>query len=142
MTVADNSRAVEIAAPPEKVWATWSDTSTWSQWNPDIESVNLSGAFAEGTTGTMTTKSGGKHNIQLVGVQPNGEFTLVSDLPMPATKVAFRCLIEPAASGSRASQAVTARGLLAPIMGGMIVGRIVPSFDALLQGLKRHVEAS
>jgi hypothetical protein len=140
--LADNSRAVETSATPDKVWATWSDTSTWPEWNPDIENVTLSGLFAEGTTGTMTTKSGGKHNIQLVGVQPGREFTLVSDLPMPATKVSFRCLIEPTVAGSRLSQAVTAKGLLAPIMGGMITSRIVPSFDALLQGLKRHVEAA
>ena len=139
--MADNSRAVETSATPENVWAAWSDTSTWPEWNPDIEKVNLSGAFAEGTTGTMDTKSGGHHNIQLVGVQPGREFTLISDLPMPATKVAFRCLIEPAGSGSRISQAVTVKGLLAPIMGGMITGRIVPSFDPLLQGLKGHVEA-
>jgi hypothetical protein len=69
-------------------------------WNPDIEEVSLAGPFADGTTGTMLTKSGGKHNIQLLGVQPNREFTLISDLPMPATKAQFTCAVEP--SGSQA----------------------------------------
>jgi hypothetical protein len=140
--MADNARSETTSAAPEKVWATWSDTSTWPSWNPDVENVTLAGPFATGTTGTMTTKSGGKHNIQLTDVQPNREFTLLSDLPMPATKVSFRCAVEPAAGGSVVSQAVTVKGLLAPVMGGMITGRIVPSFEALLQGLKRHVEAT
>jgi hypothetical protein len=138
--MADNSRALETAASPEAVWKTWSDTSTWSAWNPDIEEVNLSGAFASGTTGTMRTKSGGKHNIVLSEVQPNRGFTLTSDLPMPATKARFRCAIEPTPGGSRVSQAVNITGLMG-FMGGAITGRIVPSFEALLQGLKQHVEA-
>jgi uncharacterized protein YndB with AHSA1/START domain len=140
--MADNSRALETSATPERVWATWSDTSTWPSWNPDIETVSLDGPLADGAAGTMTTKSGGKHNIQIVDVRAGREFSLISDLPMPATKVRFRCLIEPADGGSRVSQAVSVTGLLAPLMGGMITGRIVPSFEPLLQGLKNHVEAT
>jgi hypothetical protein len=137
--MAENSRSLETAASPDAVWKTWSDTSTWPSWNPDIEAVTLDGGFASGTTGTMRTKSGGKHNIVLSEVQPSRGFTLTSDLPMPATKARFRCEVEPIEGGSRISQAVTITGLLS-FMGGAITGRIVPSFDALLEGLKRHVE--
>lgn len=140
--MADNSRALETSATPERVWATWSDTSTWPSWNPDVETVDLDGPLAEGATGTMTTKSGGTHKIQIVDVTAGREFTLISDLPMPATRVRFRCLVEPAGGGSRVSQAVAVTGLLAPVMGGMIRGRIVPSFEPLLKGLKDHVEGT
>lgn len=133
------SRAVETTASPEQVWLVWSDTSTWPAWNPDINWVKLEGPFADGTSGTMETKSGGKHNISLSGVQANREFTLTSDLPMPATKLHFRCAIEPTAAGSRISQGVTVKGLFG-FMGGQIGARITPSFEPLLNGLKATVE--
>ncbi len=138
--MADNSRSLETSAAPDKVWATWSDTSTWPAWNPDILAVTLDRGIADGSSGTMTTKSGGTHKIQISEVAANRGFTLLSDLPMPATRVQFRCAIEPVGNGSRVSQAVIVKGLLAPVMGGMITGRIVPSFEPLLQGLKSHVE--
>jgi hypothetical protein len=138
----DNSRSVETSASPEKAWATWSDTSTWPTWNPDVQDVTLDRGIADGSRGTMTTKAGGTHNIVISEVQPNRGFTLTSDLPMPAVKAQFRCAIEPTGSGSRISQAVTVKGALAPLMGGMITGRIVPTFDALLQGLKSHLESA
>jgi hypothetical protein len=140
--MADNSRSVDTTASPEKAWATWSDTSTWPTWNPDVEDVTLDRGIAEGSTGTMTTKAGGTHHIAISDVQPHRGFTLTSDLPMPAVKAQFRCAIEPTVSGSRISQAVTIKGALAPLMGGMITGRIVPTFDALLQGLRAHVESA
>jgi len=138
--MADNSRALESTASPEAVWKVWSDTSTWPQWNPDIEDVSLAAAFESGTTGTMRTRSGGRHNIVLSEVQPNRGFTLTSDLPMPATKARFRCEISPTAGGSRISQAVNITGLMS-FMGGAITGRIVPSFEPLLEGLKKRVES-
>ncbi|HEV1997620.1 MAG TPA: SRPBCC family protein [Candidatus Dormibacteraeota bacterium] len=138
--MADATRSVETSASPQSVWRTWSDTSTWPSWNPDITYVKLEGDFASGTTGTMETKSGGKHNISLADVHQEREFTLISDVPMPATKVVFRCAIEPTAGGSRISQGVTVKGLFS-FMAGAITGRIAPSFEPLLQGLKRHVEA-
>ncbi|MGI8610547.1 MAG: SRPBCC family protein [Candidatus Dormibacteria bacterium] len=93
------SRATETTASPATVWKTWSDTSTWPTWNPDIKWVKLDGGFASGTTGTMETNSGGKHNIVLSNVHQEREFTLTSDVPMPATKVVFRCAIESTAGG-------------------------------------------
>jgi hypothetical protein len=137
--MADASRSLETTASPQSVWKTWSDTSTWPTWNPDIKYVHLDGPFASGTTGKMETNSGGKHNISLSDVQADRGFTLTSDMPMPATKVVFRCAIEATGAGSRVSQGVRVQGLFS-FMGGQITGRIAPSFEPLLEGLKRHVE--
>gem|GEM_PF-1115905 len=137
--MAEASRWVETSASPETVWKIWSDPSTWPTWNADIKYVNLDGAFVDGTTGTMETNSGGKHRISLSGVVVNRGFTLTSDLPMPTTKLDFRCAIEAAGAGSRISQGVRVRGLFS-FMQGPISSRITPSFEPLLNGLKTHVE--
>jgi uncharacterized protein YndB with AHSA1/START domain len=137
----ENGHSVETSASPETVWRTWSDVSTWPTWNPDIQAVFLPGGIAEGSKGTMTTNQGGTHNISISEVQPNRGFTLHSDLPMPATTLHFRCSIEPVGSGSRIGQSVTVTGLFS-FMKGPITGRIVPTFEPLLDGLKRHVESA
>ena len=139
--MSEASSSVETSASPETVWRIWSDPSTWPSWNPDIRHVILDGAFASGTIGTMETNSGGKHEIALKDVVANRGFTLTSDMPMPATKLDFRCAIEPVGSGSRISQGVTVKGLFS-FMGGQIRARITPSFGPLLNGLKAHVEGS
>lgn len=138
--MADNQRSRETSAPPDRVWQIWSDTSTWPDWNPDMKSVDLDGPFASGTTGRMETKSGGHHQIALQDVEAGRAFTLVSD-GIPITKLHFRCAVIPSGDGSRVSQAVTLHGGLA-FMAGMMAGRIVPGFDAILNGLAVRAEAA
>lgn len=45
---------VACTAPASAVWALWSDTATWPDWDPSVVAVSLEGPFAVGTTGTMT----------------------------------------------------------------------------------------
>jgi uncharacterized protein YndB with AHSA1/START domain len=137
--MAENSRSRETSATPETVWRIWSDTDTWPDWNPDMKSVVLQGPFASGTAGEMETRSGGHHHVTLQDVDEGRGFTLVSD-GVPLTKLHFRCEIAPTAGGSRISQAVTLHGGMA-FMGGMVTSRIVPSFDAILDGLAAAAEA-
>lgn len=137
--MSDRKRSVSTTASPERVWKVWSDTSTWPAWNPDMESVNLDGAFASGTTGTMRTRSGGTHQIVLEDVQPGRGFTVNSD-GMPMTRLRFRCEIAPAGQGSEISQGVSLHGGLAWLFTPMASGQIVKSFPPLLEGLARHAE--
>ncbi|HEY0493833.1 MAG TPA: SRPBCC family protein, partial [Candidatus Dormibacteraeota bacterium] len=68
-------RSVETKASPQAVWTIWSDTSTWPEWNPDVQSMVLNGPFASKTTGTMTNKQGA-HAIQLEDVVAGRSFRL------------------------------------------------------------------
>jgi uncharacterized protein YndB with AHSA1/START domain len=139
MSAAEHS--VETKASPQVVWSIWSDTSTWPQWNPDMQSVTLNGAFRTGAIGQMTTKSGGQHDIVIETVEPGRSFDLVST-GLPMTKLVFHCEVTPSGSGSRISQSVSLRGPLAPIFTGMMARRIGDSFPALLRGLASQAEAS
>jgi polyketide cyclase/dehydrase/lipid transport protein len=46
--------SVETTAAPEAIWREWSDVNRWHEWNPDIERIELDGAFAAGSRITMT----------------------------------------------------------------------------------------
>ena len=137
--MAANKRSLDTTASPERVWSIWSDTSNWPDWNHDMESVSLAGAFASGTTGTMRTRSGGQHSVILEDVVPGRAFTVNSD-GMPATRLRFRCEVEAAGSGSRISQSVTLSGPLAWLFTPMAGGRIADTFPALLRGLATAAE--
>jgi Polyketide cyclase / dehydrase and lipid transport len=46
--------SIETSASPESIWRLWSDVATWSEWNADIERIEISGPFAAGSTIAMT----------------------------------------------------------------------------------------
>lgn len=130
----------QTRAAPEQVWRLWSDVSTWPAWNPDVLSIAIDGPFASGTTGTMTTKAGGKHAIELESVEAGRAFELVT-AAMPGTRFAFRCEVTPAGGGGAViSQALTMRGPLGGLFGPMMGRRIAEGFGPILDGLKAAAE--
>jgi uncharacterized protein YndB with AHSA1/START domain len=139
--MADNQRSVETSASPAAVWKIWSDTSTWAQWNPDVQSMTLNGPFAAGTSGTMKTKQGTRQ-VQLTEVVPGRSFRLETTV-IPLTRFAFECQVVAGPAGKTTiSQAIRVGGPLGGVVGGMMGPQIANTFPALLQGLARKAEAS
>src|SRR5207244_10007625 len=96
--MAEQQRSVETKASPEAVWRIWSDTSTWPQWNLDVQAMALNGPFAAGTTGTMKTKQGTRQ-IQLTDVVPGKSFRLETTV-IPLTRFAFECQVAAGPAGN------------------------------------------
>ena len=139
--MANNERSVETSASPQAAWKIWSDTSTWPEWNPDVQSMTLNGPFAAGTTGTMKTKQGTRA-IQLTEVVPGKSFRLETTV-IPLTRFAFVCQVAPGSAGKTTlSQAIVVGGPLGGLLGGMMGKQIADTFPALLRGLARKAEAS
>jgi hypothetical protein len=139
--MANNERSVETKASPQTAWTIWSDTSTWPEWNPDVKSMTLNGAFAAGTTGTMKTKQGTRA-IQLTEVVPGQSFRLETTV-IPLTRFAFVCKVSPGSAGKTTlSQSIQVGGPLGGLLGGMMGKQIANTFPALLQGLARKAEAT
>jgi uncharacterized protein YndB with AHSA1/START domain len=138
--MANNERSVETKASPQTAWKIWSDTSTWPEWNPDVQSMTLNGPFAAGTTGTMKTKQGTRA-IQLTEVVPGRSFRLETTV-IPLTRFAFVCQVAGSAGATTLSQAIVVGGPLGGLLGGMMGKQIADTFPALLQGLARKAEAS
>lgn len=132
--------SLETKASPEEVWSVWSDVNHWPQWNPDMKESRLDGALKLGATGMIDTRSGGKHDVVVTHYEEGRSFELESTA-LPGTKMAIRATISPSAGGSRITQGFEPRGLLAPIVGPMMGGQILKTFNAVLNGLKQRVEA-
>jgi hypothetical protein len=132
--------SLETSAPPDRVWQVWSDVNHWPEWNPDMKASRIDGPLKLGATGNIDTRSGGKHDVVVTHFEQGRSFELESTA-MPGTKMAIRATIAPSGSGSRITQGFEPRGLLSPIVGPMMGGQILKTFNAVLGGLKQKVES-
>lgn len=136
----EHVRSRETTASPDRIWSIWSDPSTWAEWNPNVQKVTLNGAFTDGATGTMTTRSGGTHQIRLSEVKPRQGFRLDTQV-IPLTRFAFMCRITPGAAGrTTISQSLAMSGPLAPVFSPMMGDQVAKTFEPLLEGLAKKAE--
>jgi hypothetical protein len=133
--------SLDTKAQPARVWRIWADVSTWPEWNPDMKESKLNGPLKLGTTGTINTRSGGKHDVVVTQFEEGRSFELESTA-MPGTKMAIRATVTATPTGARIAQAFEARGLLAPMVGPMMAGPILKTFNSVLAGLAKKAESS
>ena len=131
--------SAETTASPASVWSVWSDVNHWPEWNPDMKEARLDGPLKLGATGMINTRSGGKHDVVVTHYVDGSSFELESTA-LPGTKMAIRASIAPTTGGSRITQGFEPRGLLAPLVGPMMSGQILKTFNEVLGGLKQKVE--
>ena len=139
--MAEYGTSVVSTAPADKVWAIWSDMSTWGDWNPNVSTMDWQGGFVSGTTGIMNTRAGQHHKMRLLDVQPGRSFALETNV-VPGTTFRFNCRIEPVGAETRIGQWVEVKGPLGPILGGMLGPQVSKEFITLLSNLAKRAEAS
>jgi polyketide cyclase/dehydrase/lipid transport protein len=138
--MAEYGTSVVSSAPADKVWKVWSDTSTWGQWNPNVDTMELQGPFATGSTAIMNTKAGRHHKMRIVDVQPGRFFALETNV-IPGTTFRFNCRVEPVGAESKISQTVEVKGPLG-FLGGMLGPGVSKEFGTLLSNLTKTAESS
>src|SRR5207253_10303817 len=118
----------------------WSETSTWPEWNQDVQSMALNGPFAVGTTRTMKTKQGTRQ-VQLTDVVPGRSFPLETTV-IPLTRFAFECQVAAGPAGKTTiSQGIRVGGPLGGLGGGMRRRQIADTFPTLVAGPGPRAEA-
>jgi hypothetical protein len=66
--------SVETTSSAPAIWRLWADIGSWRSWNKDIETVELRGPFAEGSTIVMTPAGQEAVRLRLVQVHENELF--------------------------------------------------------------------
>ncbi|MDC6110538.1 SRPBCC family protein [Serratia rubidaea] len=61
--------SVDVAAPADVIWAIWADLEASPQWDTDVVSCRLEGAFAPGTRGLCKLKNGLRMSIVLEEIE-------------------------------------------------------------------------
>lgn len=142
------STAIEIAAPPEVVWAVLADLASYPRWHPVFREVR--GQLVPGSklTITSTIPSSGRTmtvRVKVLTAEPGTELRWVSRL-LGVTISERRFLLSPADGGTSLVQAETYRGLGGSVGRGgrstfALTERIRGTFDAINEGIKDQAEA-
>src|SRR3712207_9215712 len=78
---------VETAAPPEKIWAAWTDVKRWPQWDTELASASLDGGFAVGAKDKPKPKRGPASDFTISELTPGESYAFTTRLPLCELKV-------------------------------------------------------
>ena len=92
-------RSIDADAAPSAVWARYTDVATWPEWNAGMEKMEISGPFASGTTGVVTSAQQGPAPFTLVDVVDGVSFTQQTKIDENVT-LRSHCKVVAAAGGS------------------------------------------
>jgi uncharacterized protein YndB with AHSA1/START domain len=135
----EHVRSRQTQARPDRVWEIWSDTSTWSRWNPDVASMEPGRRLELGAETTMRTNAGRSHQMRVVALNPGRSFSLQTN-PLPLSTFTFTCSVEPAPGGSTIRQAVQVSGPLGWLVSRTGGERVAQGFEPILDGLVHAAE--
>ncbi len=143
------TRSVRIEAPIAEVWAALDDIATIERWNPGVRESRLIGTQPTGEGAARFCDLGGRNYLheEVVLHEPERALTMrITETNLPFRKADIRFRLEPDRSGTRVTVSPVYRlrfGPLGAVLDASFVQRTYRrGMDALLAGLKRHVEAS
>ena len=73
---------VTTTASPERIWALWTDVSTWKAWDKGLKDAELAEPMRLGATGKIIPLSGYPTSFEVTEFNPGRSYAFVTDLPM------------------------------------------------------------
>jgi hypothetical protein len=130
----------ETDAGPEAIWNLWSDVSSWSRWDDDIQWATLQGPFAEGARGRLKPRGVPAAGFTLVSVVPGRAYTVEQRLPL--ARLRFHHQLEESGGGlTRFTHRVTIDGPLAGVYAAFFGQRMKTNFAKIMRHLADEAEA-
>lgn len=127
----EHAGTITTTAPAAAVWALWSDTTTWPDWDPSVVAVGLDGPFETGTTGTMTLTGPFEVPLSLEIVDPGSRYLdqlTMGDLVIRIDHV----VVARADGGSEITVSTTITGPGADDIGPMVTAEAPQALAALV----------
>jgi uncharacterized membrane protein len=114
--------AVEIEAPPDRVWAVMIDVERWPEWTPTVTSIQRldSGPFAVGSRVMIRQPKLPPATWRLVELDAGRNFTWIA--ASPGVRVTARHGVEPAGRLSRVTLSIQFSGPLGALVAWMTSG--------------------
>lgn len=130
--------AVEIAAPPDQVWAIMSDIERWSEWTPTVKSIRRleAGPLAVGSRARVHQPRLLPAVWQVTEVVAGRSFTWVTR--SPGVRVTARHGVEPSARGALASLSLDFSGVLGGFVARVTRGLNVRYLALEAKGLRER----
>ena len=125
-------------APANAIWCLWSDVSSWPQWDVDLETVTLDGAFVAGARGTLKPKGMDVFPFVLTRAEPGRGYS--DETPLDGAVLRFDHDLEPNGAGTLIRQRVTVDGPAANEYFEPLAANIILDIPAALARLAQKAE--
>ncbi len=139
------ARSIDIAAPPEAVWAVLADVEHWPTWASQFERLERleAGPLALGSTvRCKTTDRQATSDWVVTEFEDGRSFTWASPLA-PGLRVTGGHVVTAVGAGANAEFWLEADGMLGWLLGPVLRRRIFSrNTTSATEGLKRFMEAS
>ena len=134
-------RSIDIAAPPEHVWAIFSDVERWHEWTPSVTSVTMldPGPLRLGSHARVIQPRLGPATFEVTEFNPGRNFTWKT-ASGGVTAIASH-LVEPAPTGTRVTISLDFTGFPLLFLGWWVRRITNRYFTMETEGLKRRAEA-
>lgn len=137
--------AIEIQAPPERVWAVITDIEKWQDWSPTINASQGEAAVDSTVTITMIGKEPGKdgpkYSPKIIKMDEPNYFHwrahMMAGFIFTNDKI-FE--LEKTESGTKLTHIETFKGIMAAMMKGQMEKGVPPMLSAMNDALKRIAE--
>lgn len=73
---------ITTSAPPEAIWALWTDVGGWPRWDTPLEWARLDGPFALNVTGRLKSRGSPDSAFTISQVDPGHSYTFTTALPL------------------------------------------------------------
>lgn len=136
---------IDIAAPPDVVWAVLTDFPSFGRWNPFI--VHIAGTVVEGQRLEARLQPPGGRAMTfrptLRVVRQERELRWLGRLALPGLFDGEHIfLVEPTETGVRFTQREEFRGVLVPLLWRQLDTKTRAGFEAMNEALKLRAEAA
>lgn len=135
-------RSIDIAAPPERVWAVLADATRWPEWTSSVNSIELLDGpeLRVGSRAEISQPKLPPARFTVTALEQGRSFTWITGNFL--VRVAARHEVAATPSGSRATLAVRFGGLLGWIAGRPYRKLTTEYVDREAEGLKARSEGT
>ena len=76
------THTVATPATPDRVWSAWTDVASWPEWDTELRTARLDGAFSVNATGTLEPRIGTPSRFVISEIDPGRSYAFVTSLPL------------------------------------------------------------
>jgi len=136
---------IDIAAPPEKVWAILTDINKWHEWSPTINASQGEGAVGSELSITMMSKEAGKdgpkYNPTIIQMDEPAYFHwrahMLASIVFTNEKIVE---LKKTETGTKVTHTETFKGMMAALMRGNMEEGVTPMLTMMNEALKQTAE--
>ena len=131
------THTVATPSPADRIWSAWTDVGSWPEWDTELLTASLDGAFGVNATGTLHPRVGNPSRFVVAEVDPGRSLTFVTSLPLGSLIV--RRWLSRENDRTLFTHEISFAGPLGPVFDRLLSERFRRVLPAVMENLRRRV---